>query len=196
MHPRGARLRRLLLQTGGSCVALVEARRLLLHQHHHHHHHGSASPPAGSPTLLLLGVAACDAAAPSAPPARAFTTGPAGRKKKRGRGGGGDDGVPDTLDDSAGVPAKIDLNKALGDMKEASEAVGGALKRDEALALVALLAREVMMQQTGAGGGDRDPRLRSTLVSPPVSGLRTRERSKRFLEYATLCEVGDAAGKG
>jgi hypothetical protein len=157
-------------------VALVEAGRL--------HHPGAGSGPAGAPILLLprgAPAAACDAAGPTAtPPTRGYTT--TSKKKKRGRGA--------VADDSAGVPATIDLSKTLGDIKDASAAAGGALKRDEALALAALLAREVVKEQTGAGGGDRtDPRLKSTLVSPPLSAMRTRERARRFLEYATLCEV-------
>lgn len=87
--------------------------------------------------------------------------------------------------------AKIDLNKTLDDIKAANEAVGGPLKRDEAFALLALLAREVVKEQTkgNPGGGSGTSRLKSTQISPPLSALRTRERAKRFLEYATLCEV-------
>lgn len=171
MHCGGERLRRLLLRT----LALVEAGRL------HHLCAGSSGGgphPGGAPTLLLPRGAS---AGPTAtPPTRGYTT--TSKKKKRGRGA--------VADDSAGVPATINLSKTLGDMKEASAAAGGALKRDEALALAALLAREVVKEQTGAGGGDRtDPRLKSTLVSPPLSAMRTRERARRFLEYATLCEV-------
>lgn len=174
---RGEQLRRLLLRTGGSYIAL--------------HHHGAGSsgggphPAAAGGAPILLpprgAPAACDAAGPTGtPPTRGYTT--TSKKKKRGRGA--------VADDSAGVPATIDLSKTLGDMKEASAAAGGALKRDEALALAALLAREVVKDQTGAGGADRaDPRLKSTLVSPPLSAMRTRERARRFLEYATLCEV-------
>lgn len=173
MH-RGKQLRRLLLRTGsigGSYVALA-----------------SSSNPHTRPILPRSSTAAaCDAAA--APPApRGYSTSSSGRKK-RGRGGpvaAGDDSTAAAA--AAAVPAKIDLTKALDDMKQASEAVGGPFKGDEALALMALLARELVVEQTGAGGDRASPRLKSTLVSPPLSALRTRERAKRFLEYATLCE--------
>lgn len=172
MH-RGKQLRRLLLRTGGSYVAMVGMGRL----------QGSTHPHAAPPIHPRSSVAACDAA--PAPESRDYST--SSVRKKRGRS------IPTTDDSSTtttvSLPAKIDLTKALDDMKEASEAVGGAFKGDEALALMALLARELVMEQTGAGGDRASPRLTSTLVSPPLSTLRTRERSKRFLEYATLCEV-------
>lgn len=45
-------------------------------------------------------------------------------------------------------PDKLSLEKALADMKEASRAMGGTLRGEEALALMALLARETVHRQT------------------------------------------------
>ena len=84
-------------------------------------------------------------------------------------------------------PDKLSLDKALTDMKEANKAVGGSLKGDEALAIMALLAREVVQHQTKKGTYSPARHLSSTLVSPPLSALRSRLCAKRFLEYATLC---------
>jgi len=83
-------------------------------------------------------------------------------------------------------PDKLSLEKALADMKEANKAVGGTLNGDEALAIMALLAREVVQQQT-KGTYTTSRHLSPLLVSPPLSALRSRQRAKRFLEYATLC---------
>lgn len=110
----------------------------------------------------------CDDEAAGAPKKRGFA---ASRKK-------------DVVNDLPPLPAKLSLNKALDDMKEANKAVGGTLKGDEALALMALLAREALQ----AGSTSRpEHHLSPMLVSPPLSTVRTRQRCQRFLEYATLC---------
>jgi hypothetical protein len=72
------------------------------------------------------------------------------------------------------------LNKAVDNVKQASDAVG-KLSRDHAVGIMALVAKEAVQ-----GFPSSKAQLSEALVSPPLE--HTAGLAERFLEYAMLCE--------